>query len=35
MCEMGGMLLADYAYFIGLLAIVCGLVSILGMHHGS
>lgn len=35
MCEMGGMALADYAYFIGLLGIVVGLAIILGFHHGA
>ena len=32
-CEMGGMELWDYAYFIGILGIVCGLVFVLGINQ--
>lgn len=28
---MGGMILADYAYYIGMLGIVCGLAFVAGL----
>lgn len=33
MIDMGGMMLADYAYLIGLLGLVCGLVFVLGLRQ--
>lgn len=33
MCEMGGMLAADYAYLIGLLGVVCGLLFCMGLNQ--
>lgn len=33
MVDMGGMILADYAYLIGLLGLVCGLVFVLGLRQ--
>lgn len=33
MIDMGGMALADYAYLIGLLGLVCGLVFVLGLRQ--
>lgn len=31
--DMGGMVLADYAYLIGLLGLVCGLVFVMGLKQ--
>lgn len=33
MVDMGGMNLNDYAYFVGLLGIFCGLVFVLGINQ--
>lgn len=33
MIDMGGMILADYAYLIGLLGLVCGLVFVMGLKQ--
>jgi hypothetical protein len=33
MCDLGGMIVQDYAFLIGLLAIICGLVFCLGLHQ--
>lgn len=33
MCEMGGMILQDYAFLIGLMGLICGLVFVLGLHQ--
>lgn len=33
MIDMGGMILADYAYLVGLLGVVCGLTFILGINQ--
>ena len=33
MIDMGEMALADYAYLIGLLGLVCGLVFVLGLRQ--
>lgn len=35
MVDMGGMILADYAYLVGLLGVVCGLVFVLGLNQGG
>lgn len=32
MCDMGGMTVSDYAYFIGMLGLVCGFVFCLGLN---
>lgn len=31
MCEMGGMVLSDYVYWVALLGVICGLVFVLGV----
>lgn len=33
MVEMGGMILQDYAFLIGLLGVICGLVFVLGLNQ--
>lgn len=33
MIDMGGMILADYAYLIGLLGLVCGLAFVMGLKQ--
>lgn len=33
MVDMGGMNLNDYAYLVGLLGLVCGLVFVLGINQ--
>ena len=33
MVDMGGMTLENYAYLVGLLGIICGLVLVLGMKQ--
>lgn len=33
MIDMGGMILADYAYLVGLLGVACGLAIVLGLHQ--
>lgn len=33
MIDMGGMTLQDYAYLIGLLGCICGLVFVIGLNQ--
>lgn len=33
MCEMGGMILSDYAFYIGMLGIICALAFIMGINQ--
>lgn len=34
MCEMGGMILQDYAYYIGMLGVVSSFALVLGWRVG-
>jgi hypothetical protein len=33
MCEMGGMILSDYSYYMALVGLFCGLAFVLGLKQ--